>query len=70
MKLPSPNPRRREERIWFEDFADEALIYDGEGGRAHLLARHFVPIWKACNGEQSPEDLERVRLVMEWRQAS
>ena len=71
-------PRARRAKLVVRELADETLVYDVEGHRAHCLNRTAALVWELCDGEhtvslmaermgerlsaQVPEELVRLAL--------
>ena len=43
-------PAAREARLLVRELAEEVLVYDEEGHRAHCLNRTAALVWKSCDG--------------------
>ncbi|HEX8190700.1 MAG TPA: PqqD family protein [Pyrinomonadaceae bacterium] len=46
-------PRARRSKLVVRELADETLVYDVEGHRAHCLNRTAALAWKLCDGENT-----------------
>lgn len=46
-------PAAREARLLVRELAEEVLVYDEEGHRAHCLNRTAALVWKNCDGRTS-----------------
>ena len=44
-------PSARTSKLVVRELADEVLVYDAEGHRAHCLNRTAALVWKSCDGE-------------------
>lgn len=54
-------PAARESRLLVRELAEEVLVYDEEGHRAHCLNRTAALVWRACDGGTPvPRIAERV----------
>ena len=54
-------PRARRSKLVVRELADETLVYDVEGHRAHCLNRTAALVWGLCDGENTvPRIAERV----------
>ena len=43
-------PAARESKLLVRELAEEVLVYDEEGHRAHCLNRTAALVWKSCDG--------------------
>ncbi len=58
-------PAAREARLLVRELAEEVLVYDEEGHRAHCLNRTAALVWKSCDGRTSVARIaERVGAQM------
>jgi hypothetical protein len=46
-------PRARRSKLVVRELADETLVYDVEGHRAHCLNRTAALVWELCDGEST-----------------
>jgi Coenzyme PQQ synthesis protein D (PqqD) len=46
-------PRARRSKLVVRELADETLVYDVEGHRAHCLNRTAALVWNLCDGENT-----------------
>ena len=46
-------PHARRSKLVVRELADETLVYDLEGHRAHCLNRTAALVWKLCDGENT-----------------
>lgn len=46
-------PAAREARLLVRELAEEVLVYDEEGHRAHCLNQTAALVWKSCDGRTS-----------------
>lgn len=46
-------PRARRSKLVVRELADETLVYDLEGHRAHCLNRAAALVWKLCDGRST-----------------
>ena len=46
-------PRAQSSKLVVRELADETLVYDVEGHRAHCLNRTAALVWKLCDGENT-----------------
>ena len=46
-------PRARRSKLVVRELADETLVYDVEGHRAHCLNRTAALVWGLCDGEHT-----------------
>src|SRR5215213_6088797 len=54
-------PAARKSKLLVRELAEEVLVYDEEGHRAHCLNRTAALVWGACDGRTSvPAIAERV----------
>jgi hypothetical protein len=54
-------PAARESKLLVRELAEEVLVYDEEGHRAHCLNRTAALVWKSCDGRTAvPAIAERV----------
>jgi len=44
-------PAARKSRLLVRELAEEVLVYDEEGHRAHCLNRTAALVWKSCDGK-------------------
>src|SRR5215212_6521986 len=44
-------PAARKSKLVVRELADEVLVYDEEGHRAHCLNRTAALVWKSCDGK-------------------
>ena len=47
-------PAAREARLLVRELAEEVLVYDEEGHRAHCLNRTAALVWKSCGPALMP----------------
>lgn len=58
-------PAAREARLLVRELAEEVLVYDEEGHRAHCLNQTAALVWKSCDGRTSVARIaERVGAQM------
>lgn len=58
-------PRARSEQIVVQDLSGELLIYDLESHKATCLNQTAAGVWKACEGELTPDEIAQ-KLSVEW----
>jgi Coenzyme PQQ synthesis protein D (PqqD) len=53
-------PQARQEQLVIKELADETLIYDERGHKAHCLNQTAAFVWKHCDGHTSVAQLARL----------
>lgn len=52
-------PTARDSKLVVRELAEEVLVYDAEGHRAHCLNRTAALVWKHCDGKTSVSGIAR-----------
>lgn len=55
----SINPVARQKDLVVQEMPDEVLVYDMNTNKAHCLNPSAAFVWRACNGDNSVEDIVR-----------
>ncbi|MFN0138551.1 MAG: PqqD family protein [Pyrinomonadaceae bacterium] len=55
----SINPVARQKDLVVQEMPDEVLVYDMNTNKAHCLNPSAAFVWRACNGNNSVEDIVR-----------
>lgn len=53
----SRKPLARSEELVIEELGDELLVYDESTHRAHCLSATAARVWRACDGQRTPDAL-------------
>ena len=53
----SKKPLARSEELVIEELGDELLVYDESTHRAHCLSATAARVWRACDGQRTPDAL-------------
>jgi Coenzyme PQQ synthesis protein D (PqqD) len=62
-------PRARQHELLVHELADEILVYDLNGHKAHSLNKAAALVWQRCDGEGSITDIARV-IEENWARQS
>jgi hypothetical protein len=50
-------PLARRDDLEIQNVAGETLVYDGSTDRAYVLSPSAAAVWRACNGERTPQEI-------------